>query len=62
MHELVSFARSPYDMIAYDNKVKYDWPAAHPQAQIQSSEGNAEAGSQPQPGKEFLNGGGLRLI
>lgn len=40
MHELVSFAKSPYDMIAYDNKVKYDWPETHPQAQEQSSEGN----------------------
>ena len=37
MHELVSFAKSPYDMIAYDNKVKYDWPEAYPQAQEQSS-------------------------
>ena len=26
MHELLSFARSPYDMIAYDGKVSYDWP------------------------------------
>lgn len=32
MHELVSFAKSPYDMIAYDNRVRYDWPDTHPQA------------------------------
>ena len=30
MHELISFAKSPYDMVAYDNKVKYDWPEDHP--------------------------------
>lgn len=50
MHELVSFAKSPYDMIAYDNKVKYDWPETHPQAQEQSNGGNTEVtdtGSQP---------------
>ena len=32
MHELVSFAKSPYDIIAYDGKVKYNWPARHPEA------------------------------
>lgn len=26
MHELVSFAKSPYDVIAYDGKVRYSWP------------------------------------
>ena len=26
MHEFISFAKSPYDMIAYDRKVIYDWP------------------------------------
>lgn len=30
MHELVSFAKSPFDIIAYDGKVKYDWPANYP--------------------------------
>lgn len=27
MHELISFAKSPFDIIAYDGKVRYDWPA-----------------------------------
>ena len=27
MHEFLSFASSPYDMIAYDKNVSYDWPA-----------------------------------
>ena len=26
MHEFVSFAKSPYDVIAYDGKVRYNWP------------------------------------
>ena len=30
MHELVSFAESPFDIIAYDGKVKYDWPPNYP--------------------------------
>ena len=42
MHELISFAKSPYDMIAYDNKVRYDWPETHPQAQGQLSGGDAK--------------------
>ena len=49
MHELVSFAKSPYDMIAYDNRVRYDWPETHPQA-AQEQVGGGEitnAGSQP---------------
>ena len=33
MHELVTFARSPLDMIAYDQAVVYDWPAGHPEQQ-----------------------------
>ena len=38
MHELVSFAKSPYDMIAYDNKVRYNWPEGHPECRQQSTE------------------------
>ena len=30
MHEFVSFARSPYDVIAYDGRVRYDWPRDYP--------------------------------
>ena len=26
MHEFVSFAKSPFDMIAYDRRVRYEWP------------------------------------
>ncbi len=26
VHELISFAKSPLDMVAYDNKVCYDFP------------------------------------
>ncbi len=31
MHELTSFASSPFDMIAYDQNVTYDWPDRHPE-------------------------------
>ena len=57
MYELVSFAKSPYDMIAYDNKVKYDWPETHPQAQEQSSGGNGEeiTDTSSQPGTHVHN-------
>ena len=27
VHEFVSFAQSPYDMVAYDDKAEYDVPA-----------------------------------
>ena len=52
MHELVSFAKSPYDMIAYDNRVRYDWPETHPQAAQERTSGGdtgeiTETGSQP---------------
>lgn len=47
MHELICFAKSPYDMIAYDNKVRYNWPETHPQAQQQSREGAGDANSPP---------------
>lgn len=53
MHELISFAKSPYDMIAYDNKVHYNWPEDHPQALEQTreegrnSEAASDASSQP---------------
>ncbi len=30
MYEFVSYAKSPYDMIAYDEKVVYDWPHGVP--------------------------------
>ncbi len=30
MHELISFAKSPFDIIAYDSKVRYNWPANYP--------------------------------
>jgi hypothetical protein len=30
VHELVSFAKSPFDIIAYDGKVQYNWPAHYP--------------------------------
>jgi E3 ubiquitin-protein ligase Topors len=46
MHELVSFAKSPYDLIAYDNRVRYDWPETHPQA-AQEQVGGGDTGSQP---------------
>ena len=26
LHELVSFARSPFNMAAYDHRVRYEWP------------------------------------
>ena len=26
MHEFVRFAKSPFDMIAYDRRVRYEWP------------------------------------
>ena len=52
MHELVSFAKSPYDMIAYDNRVRYDWPETHPQAARERTSGGnmgeiTETDSQP---------------
>ena len=28
LHELVSFARSPLNMAAYDHSVRYEWPTA----------------------------------
>ena len=31
VHEFVSFAKAPFDMIAYDGKVVYDWPIGHPE-------------------------------
>ena len=30
MHEFISFAKSPFDIIAYDGKVRYDWPTNYP--------------------------------
>ena len=52
MHELISFAKSPYDMIAYDNKVRYNWPEDHPQAQEQTrgDEGLSVSDASSQPG------------
>ena len=32
IHEFTSFASSPYDMIAYDQNVAYNWPASHPES------------------------------
>ncbi len=31
IHEFISFAASPFDMIAYDQNVNYDWPESHPE-------------------------------
>ena len=28
MHEFISFAKSPFDMIAYDSRVRYQWPGS----------------------------------
>jgi hypothetical protein len=36
IHELVSFARSPFDMKTYDRTVQYDWP--HSSRHQQSSQ------------------------
>ena len=42
MHELISFAKSSSDIKAYDGKVRYDWPAGHPEALRQA--GRVEEG------------------
>ena len=56
MHELISFAKSPYDMIAYDNKMKYNWPENHPQAQVQPQEGDGQgiSDTSTQPGTLYV--------
>ena len=30
LHELISFARSPLNMAAYDSSVRYEWPTGRP--------------------------------
>ena len=54
MHELVSFAKSPYDMIAYDNRVRYDWPETHPQAAQEQVGGGEITNAGSQPGIQYI--------
>ena len=64
MHELLSFARSPYDMIAYDGRVSYDWPGSSapgrenwgPESALNVPEHSGQAGSGPSPGGQPNSG------
>lgn len=60
LHELVSFARSPFNMAAYDQRVKYDWPTTSgirdnwdPEATVNVVSGQLEEHS-PQAGIHIM--------
>ena len=44
IHEFISFAASPFDMIAYDQNVSYDWPDSHPEHDVNERREDAAQG------------------
>ena len=40
VHELLSFAKAPFDMIAYDENVNYPWPEESSQTTIPRDRNN----------------------
>ena len=59
MHELVSYAKSPYDMIAYDSKVRYNWPTGYQPAVVgvaSSSRSTESSGAAGEGSSESASG------